>query len=269
MITPNYHITDKLKQTLRDIWVTSKSIQKMPQFQAKQIIVENLQKTVYSQLVQNEKIPETAYRRAINYILSDILTAESLHIEHIIPLYRIFDKETHLSKDFYEILGQILSFYNDEEYVVNATINAALLHYMILSHEAFPSYLYTMARLLAFAALLRGGFDKNIYFSLEEKIEQNPQNYKKSVTFAKENNDYTKAILFFAQLISASIQGTKERFSKETQMKDIHKDILDFIQKNQLNRFTARDIRKLMQKDMRTIRRYLKEMVDIALLQKH
>lgn len=85
-----YTVTDDLRQLTKEISDTSRSISKLPQTQAKKIIVENLEKTVQSDLVcQEEKIGPVKYRKAINYILSDLIYQDHLNIEHILPMYRL------------------------------------------------------------------------------------------------------------------------------------------------------------------------------------
>ncbi|MEA3304508.1 MAG: hypothetical protein U9Q15_01980 [Patescibacteria group bacterium] len=159
--------------------------------------------------------------------------------------------------------------YHTDEYILSPFILSAIFHYTIIKEDIFPEYNRAFARLFSFLVLLRGKYDKSIYFSLEEKITKSRGNYEKSIDHVRNGKDATPAIKFFLHLLFSSLTDTTERFQQEQQMKDIYKDMLDFVQKNKLSQFAAKDIKPFVKKDMRTVRRYLKEMCDIKLIEKH
>jgi len=124
--------------------------------------------------------------------------------------------------------------------------------------------------------LLKAGYSYVPYSSMESIIEDNKEGYYRALrqtqNTLKKHPDYEPWIMFFLRTLQ------KQKIRLENKIEGLKDDLLLSMPNVSANimslfdvhaRLTAAEIQNLTQANAKTVKKYIKELVDMGLLQKH
>ena len=152
----------------------------------------------------------------------------------------------------------------------------ALFVVVFLAIHPFQDGNGRLSRVLTMFLLLKAGYSYVPYSSMESIIEDNKEGYYRALrqtqNTLKKHPDYEPWIMFFLRTLQ------KQKIRLENKIEGLKDDLLLSMPNVSANimslfdvhaRLTAAEIQNLTQANAKTVKKYIKELVDMGLLQKH